>query len=78
MELLAVDLGALVGVSGEGVSDLSLLGDLSRALDELVVDLFLNEESAAGNAALTLVEEETNLGLSDSNINVSIVHDNVG
>jgi len=61
VELLAVDLRTLVGVSTEWISYLSLGGDLSRSLNELVVDLFLNEESATGNAALALVEEETDL-----------------
>ncbi len=78
MELIAVDLGALVGVVGEGVADLALLGNLNAAADELVVDLLMDEESAAGDAALTLVKEEADLGLGNGEVDVGIVHDDVG
>lgn len=77
MELIAVDLGALVSVGGEGVTNLALLGDLCGSADELVVDLLVNEEATAGNAALSLVEVETHLRLGDGEVDIGVVHDNV-
>src|SRR6185437_4707548 len=52
VELLLRDLGALLGLRILRVADDAPLGLLGEPLDELVLDLRLDEQPAAGRAAL--------------------------
>ena len=56
VELLLRDLRALLGLRIERVADDAALGLLGQPLDEFVVDLVLDEQPAAGRAALAAVE----------------------
>ncbi len=42
------------------------------------MNLFVNEDSTSSNAALSLIEEESNLCLTYSEVHVCVVHDDVG
>jgi len=53
----------LISVSSEGISDFASFGSGSGASNKLVVNLLVYEDSAASDAALALVQEETNVGL---------------
>ena len=51
---------------------------LTQLLDELIVDLFLDEQPAAGAAALALVEEQAEVGALDGGVEVGVGEDDVG
>ena len=55
-----------------------LLDFLDHLLDELVVDLLLDEEAAAGAAALALVEEEGEVRAFDGRVEIGVGEDDVG
>jgi len=74
VKLVLIDLRTLVDVLYERVTDDSLGGSLRRLLNKLVVDLFVDENSAASDAALPLVQEETQLGPENGSVHVCIVH----
>jgi hypothetical protein len=48
------------------------------SLNELIVDLLVNESAGSSAAALTSVEEQTEVSLLDGEVDVSVVHDDVG
>ena len=54
-----------------------VLAFLQHLLDELVVDLLLDEEPAAGAAALALVEEQAEVGALDGGVEVGVGEDDV-
>lgn len=78
LELELRDLGTLEGVRGEGVTKLVLGGTLLEASDKLVVDLLVDQDTRTGAAALTVVEEDTEVSPRNGVVNVRIVEDNVG
>lgn len=78
VELELGDLRTLEGILSEGVTKLVLRGTLLEAGDELVVDAFLDQHARAGATALTVVEEDTEVGPRDGVFDVSIVENNVG
>ena len=65
VELLLRDLRALLGRRVERVAELAALGLLGQPLDELLVDLLLDEQPAAGRAALAAVEVDGVEGAGD-------------
>jgi len=71
------DLRALESVFCKGVTDDVLGGTLLESLDELVVDAFLNVDTATGTAALSVVEEDTEVDPRNGIVDVCIVKDNV-
>lgn len=76
--MVVINLRTLISIGGEWVTDLSLLRDFNRSGDKLVVNLLVDKESAASDAALTLIEVKTNLRLGDSEVDIGVVHDDVG
>lgn len=78
VELETGDHGALEGVVFERIADLVGRSTLLEALDELVVDTLLDQDTGAGTAALAVVEEDTKVGPGDGIVDISIVEDNVG
>lgn len=78
VELELGDLRTLEGVGGEGVTELVLGGTLPEAGDELVVDALLDKQPRAGAAALTVVEEDTEVRPRDGVVDVSVLEDDVG
>ena len=65
-------------VSGSnGSPTLRLLGRSDQLFDELVVDLLLDEQPAAGAAALALVEEQAEDGALDGGVEVGVGEDDV-
>ena len=77
VHLLLRDLRALLGGRVERVADLALLGLLGQALDELLVDLLLDEQPAAGRAALAAVEVDGVEGAGDGLLHVGVGEDDV-
>ena len=77
IELIGIDLRALSRLRVERVADLTQLRAGDDLLDELVVNRLLNEQSRAGAAALTLIEEQTELGPGDSRVEVRVGEDDV-
>lgn len=71
------DLWTLEGVGREWVTNDVLLCSLLEALNELVVDAFLDVDARSGTAALAVVEENTKVDPGDGIVNVCIVEDNV-
>jgi hypothetical protein len=59
-------------------SELEGSGISGRLLNELIVDLLVNKSAGSSAAALSGVEEEREVSLLDGEVNVSIVHDDVG
>ena len=78
VELLLGDLGALLGLGVERVADDAALGLLGEPLDELLVDLRLDEQPAAGRAALAAVEVDGVEGAGDGGVHVGVGEDDVG
>src|SRR5262249_34514972 len=78
LALLGADLRPLLGVHVERAAHLARLGLLHEAVDELVVDLALDEQPAAGAAALALVEEQAEVGALDGLVEVGVGEDDVG
>src|SRR5262249_37565003 len=78
VELLLRDLRALLRLGIERVADLARLRLLQHLLDELVVDLLLDEQPAAGAAALTLIEEQAEERTLDGRVEVGVGEDDVG
>lgn len=78
VELELGDLRTLEGILSERVTELVLRGTLLEASDELVVDAFLDQHARAGATALTVIEEDTEVGPRDGVVDVSIVENNVG
>lgn len=78
VELRLGDLGTLESVLVEGVADLVGRRPLLEALNKLVVDALLNEETRTGTAALAVVEKDTEVGPGDGVINICIIEDDVG
>src|SRR5262249_44772629 len=72
VKLLLGNLWPLRGLWVEGIADLLRPGFFQDLFDKLVVDLFLDEESAAGTAALALVEEQAEVGALDGGIEIGI------
>ena len=70
VELLLRNLRALLGGGIERIADLALLGLLGQPLDELLVNLLLDEQSAAGGAALAAVEVDGVEGAGDRLLHV--------
>lgn len=78
IELGLGDLGSLEGVGVEWVTDLVLLGTGLEPLEEVVVDILLDENTATGAAALAVVEVNTKVDPGDGVFDISIVEDDVG
>ena len=78
VELLLRHLRALLGGRIERVADLALLGLLGQPLDEFLVDLLLDEQPAAGGAALAAVEVDGVEGAGDGLLHVGVGEDDVG
>jgi len=78
VELILVDLRALLGIFVEGIADGALLGTRGAFFDELVVGFFLYVETRTGAAALALVEEEREVRAFDGFVHVGVGEDNVG
>ena len=78
VELVLVDLRTLFGIFVEGIADGALLGAGDGFLDEFVVALFFDEEARAGAAALTLIEEECEVGAFDGLVHVGVGENDVG
>jgi hypothetical protein len=78
VELELRDLGTLEGVLGEGVTQLVLSRTLLEAGDELVVDTLLDQQAGTGTAALSVVEEDTEVGPGDSVVDIGVIEDDVG
>lgn len=78
IELGLGDLGTLEGLAVEGVADLVLEGTGLEPLEELVVDVLLDEDAAAGAAALAVVEVDAEVDPGDGVFDVGVVEDDVG
>ena len=78
VHLLLRDLRALLGGRVERIAELALLGLVGQALDEFLVDLLLDEQPAAGRAALAAVEVNGVEGAGDGLIQVAVGEDDVG
>ncbi len=78
VELLLRDLGALLGLGIERVADHAALGLFGQPLDEFVVDLLLDEQPAAGRAALAAVEVDGVERSVDGGIQIGVGEDDVG
>jgi len=68
----------LLNTLSELTSESQLRGVRGSSLNELVIDLLVDESAGSSAAALTGVEEQTEVSLLDCEVNVSIVHDDVG
>ena len=68
----------MLGLGIERVADHAALGLLGEPFDELVVDLGLDEEPAAGRAALAAVEVDGVEGPVDGRVHVGVGEDDVG
>lgn len=62
----------------ERVADLVLLGTSLEALEEGVVDALLDQDAAAGTAALAVVEVDTKVDPRDGVLDIRVVEDDVG
>ena len=62
----------------ERIADLALLGQFGQPGDEFVADLFLDEQPAAGGAALAAVEVDGVEGPGDGLVHVAVGEDDVG
>jgi hypothetical protein len=71
-------LRTLEGVRGEWVTDSVLSSPLLEALDELVVDLFLDVDTRTSTASLSVVEVNTKVDPVDSLVKICVGKDNVG
>ena len=78
VELLLINLSALLGLLVRGVAEDALLGALHGELHELVVDLLVAVDARGGAAALALVEEQTKVSDLDGLSDVGVVHDDEG
>lgn len=78
VELELGDLRALEGVALERVADLVLLGTGLEALKEGVVDALLDQDTAAGTAALAVVEVDAEVDPGDGVVDIRVVEDDVG
>jgi hypothetical protein len=72
------DLRSLEDTLREWVTDLVGGSTSTESLDELVVDAGLNVDTRTGAAALTVVQEDTEVDPGDGVLNVGVVEDNVG
>src|SRR5439155_22520328 len=75
--LLLRHLWSLRCLGVEGIAHLLRLRLVDQLLDELAVNLFLDEESAAGTAALALVEEEGKVRALHGGIQVRVGEDDI-
>ena len=78
VELLLRHLRPLRRVGVERIADLLRLGLFQHLLDELIVDLLLDEQPAAGAAALALVEEQAEVRSLDGGVEIGVGEDDVG
>lgn len=78
IELGLGDLGSLEGLAVEWVTDLVLEGTGLEPLEELVVDIRLDEDTATSTAALAVVEVDTEVNPGDGVFDISVVEDDVG
>ena len=72
------NLRTLEGIGMEGIADIVALCSLLEALEELVVDGFLDIDTGTGAAALAVVEEDTEVDPRDGVVNVGVLEDDVG
>ena len=77
VHLFFINLGSLLGLLIEGISDHSSRGALGGSLNKLIINLLVNKDSASSDAALALVEEKGKLSLLNGQFHVSVVHNNV-
>ncbi len=77
VELLLRHLRPLRRFRIERIADLLRFGLLHDLLDELVVNLVLDEQPAAGAAALALVEEQAEVRAFDGGVEVGVGEDDV-
>lgn len=77
VELHLGDLRTLEGVGGEWVANNVLRCPLLEPLNECVVDTLLHVDAATSAAALSVVEENTEVDPRDGVVNVGVVEDNV-
>ena len=73
-----VDLRALLRVGVERVAQLAGGVEVDQLFDELVVNLFLHEQTTAGTAALALVEIEGVVRADGRRVEVGVGEDDVG
>ncbi len=78
VELRLIDLRSLRGRRIERISEFTLGGAGHDAFDEFVADRFLHEDAAAGTAALSLIEKQSDVGSLSGRIHVRIGKDHVG
>ena len=77
VELGLVDLRALLGRGVERVAELALAGRGGEPLDHRVIDLVLDQQPAAGAAALALIEEQSEHRAVDGRVEVGVGEDDV-
>ena len=73
-----VDLAAHLGVILPRHADLDLVECRDRVLDELVVDVLVHEDAAAGAADLALVEQDAQLHAVEHHVPLGVGEDDVG
>ena len=69
MILSVPDLGAINGISTEGVAHFTVLGQLCRLLDELVIDLLMHKCASASHTALPHIGHAGLLGMGHCLVN---------
>ena len=77
VELGLVDLRALLGCRIERVAQLAALVHRHELVDQLVVDLLLDEQPAAGAAALPLVEIQAEVRAGGGGVEIGVGEDDV-
>lgn len=77
VELILVDLRTLASVGVHRVTDNTFLGQLGAALNDFSIDLLFYKHTRAGNAALALVQEQSQVSLLHGVFNVRIGEDDV-
>ena len=77
VHLILVDLAAHLGVVLPRHAHLHLAERLACVLDELVVDILVHEDAAAGAAHLTLVEQDAQLDAVEHHVPLGIGEDDV-
>ena len=70
--------GPCVVSGSNGSPTFCVLAFFTQLLDELVVDLLLDKQPAAGAAALALVEEQAEVGALDGGVEIGVGEDDVG
>lgn len=72
------DLRTLEGLGVEGVANLVLLGAGLEALNEVVVDVFLDQDTGTGAAALAVVKVDAEVDPRDGVVDVCVLEDDIG